>query len=98
MVRRTTQVLLDTSNGSAQTASALQPRLLLDLLDLLFEQFHTVATGHECVLTNMHAMVVSSLPTLAVILPCFVYSVLRRQYEKILTAICPIYFGIAQKM
>ncbi|XP_065289302.1 exocyst complex component 4 isoform X2 [Dermacentor albipictus] len=57
MVRRTTQVLLDTSNGSAQTASALQPRLLLDLLDLLFEQFHTVATGHECVLTNMHAMV-----------------------------------------
>ncbi|KAL1439235.1 hypothetical protein MTO96_010273 [Rhipicephalus appendiculatus] len=57
MVRRTTQVLHDTSNGSAQTASALQPRLLLDLLDLLFEQFRSVASGHECVLANMHAMV-----------------------------------------
>uniref|UniRef100_A0A131XK69 Exocyst complex component Sec8 n=1 Tax=Hyalomma excavatum TaxID=257692 RepID=A0A131XK69_9ACAR len=57
MVRRTTQVLLDTNSGSAQTASALQPRLLLDLLDLLFEQFRSVASGHECVLENMHAMV-----------------------------------------
>ncbi|KAL3187609.1 hypothetical protein MRX96_025099 [Rhipicephalus microplus] len=57
MVRRTSQVLLDTNNGSAQTALALQPRVLLDLLDLLFEQFRSVASGHECVLENMHAVV-----------------------------------------
>lgn len=57
MVRRTTQMLLDTSNVSVQTGSPLQPRLLMDLLDLLFEQFRSVAMGHECVLSNMHAIV-----------------------------------------
>lgn len=57
MVRRTTQVLLDSNTGSVHTASALQPLLLLDLLDLLFEQFRAIAAGHECVLHNVHAMV-----------------------------------------
>lgn len=57
MVRRTTQVLLDASLGPAHAVSALQPMLLLDLLELLFEQFRAVAAGHECVLINVHAMV-----------------------------------------
>lgn len=57
MVRRTTQVLLDSNTGSVHTASALQPLLLLDLLDLLFQQFRAVAAGHKCVLHNIHTMV-----------------------------------------
>lgn len=78
MVRRTTQVLLDSNTGSVHTASALQPLLLLDLLDLLFEQFRAIAAGHECVLHNVHAMVVSFFLLYAGFLLEKVFFILRR--------------------
>lgn len=59
IVWRTTQFLLDSGCALSKSSSSLQPRLLLDLLDLLFEQFRCVALGHQYVLANIQALTVS---------------------------------------
>lgn len=56
IVWRTTQFLLDSGCALSKSSSSLQPRLLLDLLDLLFEQFRCVALGHQYVLANIQAL------------------------------------------
>ncbi|XP_064465893.1 exocyst complex component 4-like isoform X2 [Ornithodoros turicata] len=63
MVWRTTQFLLDNSQNISSQPAVSQPRLLLDLLDLLFDQFHSVVACHECILANVRRVTVGQNET-----------------------------------
>ncbi|XP_043569970.1 exocyst complex component 4 isoform X2 [Chiloscyllium plagiosum] len=61
--RSTTQVADHAYQRGEVVSQENQPRLLLELLELLFEKFYAVAAAHKIVLGYLHQMVVSPLST-----------------------------------
>uniref|UniRef100_A0A4W3IQQ7 Exocyst complex component Sec8 n=1 Tax=Callorhinchus milii TaxID=7868 RepID=A0A4W3IQQ7_CALMI len=58
MKRSTTQVADNAYQRGEVLSQENQPRLLLELLELLFEKFYAVAAAHKIVLSFLHQMVV----------------------------------------
>ncbi|KAK7482018.1 hypothetical protein BaRGS_00026710 [Batillaria attramentaria] len=62
VAKATQQVAESAGQQSDSLANQSEPRHLLDLLQLIFQQFRCVAATHQIVLKNVHRLTVTSMP------------------------------------